>query len=107
MTQGRIEGGKFAPKSDEPRQVRSIRVTDKAWERLGQVAELRRITRADLIEELVESGTLEQNQSAISGDLKAQVRAAAEMVLQDETVTRKGKDRGSVKRALEALINLL
>lgn len=47
----RYEDGKFAPKSDEVRQVRSIRLTDTAWEKLGKLAEIRSITRADLIED--------------------------------------------------------
>jgi hypothetical protein len=52
----RTQSGKFAVKSDEPRHVRSIRLTDSTWEKLGQLADEkstseRCITRADLIEE--------------------------------------------------------
>jgi len=47
----RYQDGKFAPKSDEIRQVRSIRLTDTTWEKLGKLAEIRGITRADLIED--------------------------------------------------------
>ena len=47
----RYEDGKFAPKSDEIRRVRSIRLTDTAWEKLGKLAEIQGITRADLIED--------------------------------------------------------
>jgi len=47
----RNHGGRFLPKSDEIRQVRSIRLTDTAWEKLGKLAEIRGITRADLIED--------------------------------------------------------
>ena len=48
--------GKFTQKSDEPRKVRSIRLTDSTWEKLGEMADKKstaeqRITRADLIEE--------------------------------------------------------
>jgi hypothetical protein len=53
--QERRDDGKFAAKSNEIRQVRSIRLTDKAWDNLGKLAELRSITRADLIEELTEN----------------------------------------------------
>ena len=49
--QGRSQGGKFAPKSNEFRLVRSMRLTDTAWVRLGEIADSRGITRADLIEE--------------------------------------------------------
>lgn len=49
--QGRGKEGRFAPKSDEPRQVRTVRLTDTAWKKLGEIATLRCITRADLLEE--------------------------------------------------------
>lgn len=49
--QGRNKLGKFSPKSDENRQVRSIRLTDTAWNALGELADVRGITRADLLEE--------------------------------------------------------
>lgn len=49
--QGRNKAGKFAPKSDKVRQVRSIRLTDNTWDALGEISDERSITRADLIEE--------------------------------------------------------
>jgi predicted DNA-binding ribbon-helix-helix protein len=58
--QGRTEGGRFASKSDEPRHVRSIRLTDSTWEALGAIAIQRGLTRADLLEELVEEGVISQ-----------------------------------------------
>ena len=51
VKQGRNQSGKFAPKSDEPRSVRTMRLTDTAWIKLGEIADSRGITRADLIEE--------------------------------------------------------
>jgi hypothetical protein len=54
--QNRNESGKFAAKSNENRQVRSIRLTDSTWDKLGQLASERGITRADLLEECVISG---------------------------------------------------
>ena len=48
--QGRNESGKFAAKSNENRQVRSIRLTDSVWDTLGKIADERSITRADLVE---------------------------------------------------------
>lgn len=105
-SQSRSEHGRFAAKSDAPREVRSIRLTDSTWEKLGDIADSRRITRADLIEELAQSGALDQ-QPAISRVNLQQVEDEAAQVLNDPTVTRNGKDRGSVRRALEALINRL
>ena len=40
-------------KSDCARRVRSIRVTDEVWEKFGEIAAERCITRADLLEEIV------------------------------------------------------
>ena len=46
--------GQFVNKSDSDRYVRSIRVTDEIWEKFGDMAVERCITRADLLEEIVE-----------------------------------------------------
>ena len=50
-SQGRNELGKFLSKSEEMREVRSIRLTNTTWNKLGELANERGITRADLIEE--------------------------------------------------------
>lgn len=65
----RTQSGKFAAKSDEPRKVRSLRLTDSVWEKLEQLANEkstseRRITRADLIEEWM------QNDQVLHGQLE-------------------------------------
>ena len=52
--QERNEAGKFAAKSNEMRQVRSIRLTDTTWNKLGGLANHRGITRADLVETWME-----------------------------------------------------
>jgi predicted DNA-binding ribbon-helix-helix protein len=104
--QGRGEAGKFASKAIEHREVRSIRLTDATWEKLGASADSRCITRADLIEHLVESGTLDQLQSTSTTNLQ-QVEEAVAQILADPIVTRNGKDRGSVRRSLEALLKVL
>lgn len=49
--QGRNQGGKFIPKSSEPRFVRSMRLTNSTWEKLGSIAAEKGLTRADLLEE--------------------------------------------------------
>jgi len=108
--QGRTEGGKFAPKSDEPRHVRSIRLTDTTWEVLGAIAIQRGITRADLLEQLVEEGVISQSQPQevkSFGKTVAEVEQLVQRVLADPKVTRNGKDKGATKRALEALLKLL
>ncbi len=104
--QGRGEAGRFAPKSAERREVRTLRLTDSTWEKLGNAADSRRITRADLIEELVGAGASNVLCTAHFVSLQ-QVEAAVAQILADPQVTRNGKDRGSVKRALEALLKQL
>lgn len=114
MTQDRTESGKFAPKSDEYRQVRSIRLTDKTWEKMGHAAEAHRITRADLIEQMAENGVFDNSSASINVSKSSaitfdrdQLLAVIEVVVTNPEVTRKGKDKGAVKRGLEALLRHL
>lgn len=104
--QERSDRGQFAAKSDTAREVRSIRLTDATWQRIGEVAEAQSLTRADLIEQLTESGALDQA-APTRGLSLTQVDAAITQILNDPAITRHGKDRGSVRRALEALRNSL
>jgi predicted DNA-binding ribbon-helix-helix protein len=107
MTQDRTEGGQFASKSDDYRHVRSIRLTDKTWEKIGYVAKVQQITKADLIEQMAQDGAFDQQVSTTNALSSARLVAAIEAVLGNPDVTRKGKDRGAVKRALEALLSAL
>ena len=97
--QGRSQRGRFAPKSDENREVRSFRLTDSTWQRLGELAALKNLTRSDLLEFWMQADTPEQQ----SGITSNQLDDAIAQVLNDPAVTRHGKDRGSVRRALEAI----
>lgn len=55
----RRKDGRFKAKSAEDRKVRSIRATDSAWESLGDLAEAQNMSRADLVEQLIEEGQLD------------------------------------------------
>lgn len=46
--------GKFTLKNDDYRRVRSLRLTDSTWKELGIASECLGITRADLLEDLVQ-----------------------------------------------------
>ncbi len=46
--------GKFTRKNQTERQVRSLRLTDSTWKELGIASECLGITRADLLENLVQ-----------------------------------------------------
>ncbi|NEQ78471.1 MAG: hypothetical protein F6K23_39075, partial [Okeania sp. SIO2C9] len=59
--QGRSNQGRFLSKSEENRQVRSMRLTDYVWQKLGEIASFKNLTRADLLEEFVRSGALDLN----------------------------------------------
>ncbi len=112
MIQDRTEGGKFAPKSSEPRHVRTIRLTDTTWEKMGYTADKRRITRADLVEQMAADGVFEdeaevENSQPLQANLVHQIEVMVEEILNDPTVTRSGKDKGAVKRGLQALLNRL
>lgn len=97
--QGRSQHGRFAPKSDENREVRSLRLTDSTWQRLGELAALKNLTRSDLLELWMQADTPGQQ----AGVSLSQLDDAIAQVLDDPAVTRHGKDRGSVRRALEAI----
>lgn len=79
--QGRSQSGKFAPKSEEPRSVRTMRLTDTVWTRLGEIADSRGITRADLIEEWARQEGLEQiNQLTILDTSAMRVSSGSEII---------------------------
>ncbi len=46
--------GKFTLKNQDYRQVRSLRLTDSTWKELGITSECLGLTRADLLENLVQ-----------------------------------------------------
>lgn len=48
----RNASGKFAPKSDAPRKVRSVNLTDAAWDWLARTARSVDLTRNDYLEAL-------------------------------------------------------
>ena len=51
--QSRNKKGQFENKSEAKRKVRSIRATDEVWKKLGIMAKQQSITRADLLEKIV------------------------------------------------------
>lgn len=50
----RDTSGKFAPKSEAPRKIRSVNLTDDAWQCLAAVAEKAGVSRNDYLEALAE-----------------------------------------------------
>lgn len=73
----RYNNGTFASKSSQIREVRSVRLTNRTWKVLGDVAESKNITRADLIEEWVDSGAIDQSNCNEVEKLKAEIAELA------------------------------
>lgn len=53
---GRSKTGQFILKSETERSVKSVRATERVWDDFGFLADSRRITRADLLEQWVSAG---------------------------------------------------
>jgi hypothetical protein len=106
-----MRAGKFTLKANEPREVRSIRLTRLTWKILGEIAHQRGITRADLMENLVEIGVISQESfqdlSPTRRRMLAEMEQAMNSILDDPKVTRNGFDAGAVRRAFEALQRVL
>ncbi len=50
----RDASGKFAPKSEAPRKIRSVNLTDDAWEWLAATVEKAGVNRNDYLEALAQ-----------------------------------------------------
>lgn len=54
--------GTFAPDyQEEPKRLRSMRLTDTAWSKLAEIAEINQITRSEVIEIFARDGELYQS----------------------------------------------
>jgi DNA repair exonuclease SbcCD ATPase subunit len=57
LNEVRDTSGKFAPKSEAPRKVRSVNLTDDAWQWLAAVAEKSGMSRNDYLQALAEGNS--------------------------------------------------
>jgi len=55
----RTDSGKFATDYNEPKRLRSIRLTDTAWEQLAAIAAKNHLSRSEMIEIFARNGELE------------------------------------------------
>jgi hypothetical protein len=113
--------GKFTLKNQDYRQVRSIRLTDSTWKELGITSECLGITRADLLENLVQhnrsifsdSGETEQLNPEKSGSKakkslnKDELSSLAEKVLQELRLGKQASSYKLVEKSLKRLIELI
>ena len=98
MEQGRNEVGQFSAKGEERREVRSIRLTDSAWEKLGNIADKRGITRADLIEGMMSGGDF--------GDQRKIDRSEIINIL-ESALKLKANAGGAIKEKIKEVLKLL
>ena len=97
----RGKGGRFAPKSESERKVRSIRATDHTWDDFGFEADKRRITRADLLERWVKGQGLVHPQGITRIDLAVAVSILTEAL--DLKANAGGAIKARIREALEVL----
>jgi predicted DNA-binding ribbon-helix-helix protein len=104
MTLQPRDNGKFQNKSDQPREVRSIRATDRTWIKLGDYAESRSITRADLLEELADNlntGSEKQLSILTTVDMQTIISNL------EECLNLKGNATNKIKTELRLILNML
>ena len=106
--------GKFTLKNEDYRQVRSIRLTDSTWKELGIASEYLGITRADLLENLVQ-----QNKGSLSDLRKTEqlnpqksfnqdeLNSSAEKVLKELRLGKQASSYKLVQKSLKRLIELI
>ena len=91
--QGRNKKGQFGRKSESDRKVRSIRVTDEAWEKFGEIATQQGITRADLLEQMIDGENFQKNSEAIK--------------ILEEALKLKANAGGAIKKKIREHLSLL
>ena len=105
--QSRNDLGKFLPKSDENRQVRSIRLTDATWNALGELASDRSITRADLIEEWFLNGSFSLDNLIENLELELNSLKVNSICLSELTLDKLSKIANERSITREELIDIL
>lgn len=100
MSRIRNEKGVYIQKGEEARAVRSLRLTDSTWERIGNLASKDGVTRADLIEEMF--GDNEPVKEANNEELDELL-----ILLKDVKEKIKSKEVGFKSNSASKLIKLL
>lgn len=105
--QERNQSGRFDLKGDQPRILRSIRLTDRCWQVLGEIANDRGCSRSDLLEELAESefDELVSAKKEIIGVLQ-EVKNSLEPG-EDPLIETDHRSKAPVRRFLQKLIEFL
>lgn len=102
------DNGRFAPKGNENRTVRSIRATDSTWNTLEEKASEQDMSKADYLEALV-SGEIDWESEDFEKDEIAEfdfdVEEVAEILREALTLKANagGKIKTEIKKALEMM----
>ena len=120
--------GKFTRKNNDYRQVRSLRLTDSTWKELGIASECLGITRADLLENLVQQNketffhsleieqlkqevqSLHQEKSVLKSQIplnRDELSSLAEKVLKELRLSKQTSTYKFVQKSLKRLIELI
>ncbi len=108
----RDESGKFELKGDEPRVLRSIRLTDTCWDGLLEMSESKGCSRSDLLEDWVESGEFESgdvDSDDVRQELIETIREVRDSLEagEEHLLEVRSKDLAAGRRVIDALIQYL
>ena len=108
----RDNGGKFTAKGDEPRKVRSFRLTDSTYEAISDVAESLDMSKGDYLEKLNDDGVFTDSDDETSVENVQEVfdgviRGLLEDLYDENELEIGSKDKAGVKRYLEKLLDNL
>lgn len=110
MTKVRNTAGKFAAKSDVPRKVRSVNLTDNAWQWLAQTAEQAGISRNDYLEALADGSPIMETAQAETKNIDKHRNSKALPIMetvQAESELHKQAEIAELRRQLENADRLL
>lgn len=105
--QERNSSGQFQGKSESLRRVRSLRVTDEAWEKMGEVAEDEGMTRADWLERTIRRVMLDPAESLDLDEALDIISMVEDELIEDADFNKghrySGKIRAVLTKVREAL----
>jgi uncharacterized lipoprotein YajG len=108
----RDNGGKFTAKGDEPRKVRSFRLTDSTYDAISEQAENLDLSKGDYLEKLNDDGVFTGEDSETSTEniqevLNHVLHGLLDDLYDDNALQIGSKDKAPVKRYLQTLLDNL
>ena len=98
------QNGKFQSKSEQPRNVRSIRATDQTWEKFTDYAKSRCITPADLLEDVADNlDSLNSSGSKLISPIELELI----VITLKESLNHKGNATNKVKAEISKVLEML